>query len=191
MREKSLMTDSGGVVLVNNAGVAEIYAEGEPLSKLRSSFNNTLNTNVTSVAATTTAFLPLLHSKDPNPSPNTNLNITPRIINISSARASLTNSSQGKMPPTQVVSYSVSKAALNSLTIELAKTERERGDGKGVEVFCANPGFCRTQFNGFTGTRDPLEGAEVVVGLIMAERGAFGSGGVWEFEGGEMKVVPW
>ena len=154
---------------------------------IRENFNATFNTNITSLYTVTLAFLPLLH-----------LSTTPKVINISSGRASLTRSSDGKLPPTKVVSYSISKAAVNSLTIELQKVEdalREEDGRDGIEVgrgkvefFAANPGHCKTAFNGFKGTKDPLDGAEVVVRLVA---GNGKKGGFWEFEEGVLREVPW
>tara|TARA_R110002060_G_scaffold56606_5_gene66973 strand:- start:814 stop:1308 length:495 start_codon:yes stop_codon:yes gene_type:complete len=154
---------------------------------IRENFNTTFNTNVTSLYTVTLALLPLLH-----------LSPTPIVINISSGRASLTRSSDGKLPPTKVVSYSISKAAVNSLTIELQKVEdalceEDRGEenevGRGnVKFFAANPGHCKTAFNGFKGTKDPLDGAEVVVRLVAGDGK---KGGFWEFEEGVLKEVPW
>jgi NAD(P)-dependent dehydrogenase (short-subunit alcohol dehydrogenase family) len=159
------------IVLVNNAGITSPL-KTQNLSTLRDNFNSTFNANITSVAGVTTAFLPLLHF-----SPN------PKVINISSGRASLSRSSNGNLPPTAVVAYSVSKAALNSLTIEMQKAEdaleKAEGTGEGwgkIEFWAANPGHCKTAFNGYRGTKDPLEGAEVVVQLVMAKRGQWKRG---------------
>jgi len=173
-------------VLVNNAGIAMFPSSSSP-KDIRENFNTTFNTNVTSLYTVTLALLPLLH-----------LSPTPIVINISSGRASLTRSSDGKLPPTKVVSYSISKAAVNSLTIELQKVEdalceEDRGEenevGRGnVKFFAANPGHCKTAFNGFKGTKDPLDGAEVVVRLVAGDGK---KGGFWEFEEGVLKEVPW
>lgn len=95
------------------------------------------------------------------------------------------------------MAYSVSKVALNALTIEFQKSEdaRENGEekrkGKEVEFYAVNPGHCKTEFNGYKGTKDPVDGAEVVVRLVGAEKGEFRKGGFWEFEEGEMREVPW
>lgn len=97
-----------------------------------------------------------------------------------------------------MVAYSVSKAALNSLTIEMQKAEdvlkKDEGKSEGwgkIEFWAANPGHCKTAFNGYRGTKDPLDGAEVVVQLVMGERGRWKKGGFWEFEEGVMREVPW
>ncbi|KAG4428463.1 hypothetical protein IFR05_016049, partial [Cadophora sp. M221] len=126
-------------VLVNNAGIALFPSSSSPTA-IRENFNTTFNTNITSLYTMTQAFLPLLH-----------LSPAPKVINISSGRASLTRSSDGKLPPTKV-------------KMEDALVGEERGKGE-VEFFAANPGYCKTAFNGFRGTKDPLDGAEVVVRL--------------------------
>ena len=120
------------------------------------------------------------------------------MINISSGRASLGRSAVGNMPPTAVVAYCVSKAALNSLTIEMQKSENmlkhDEGKGEGwgkVEFWAANPGHCKTAFNGYKGIKDPVDGAEVVVQLVIGARGQWKKGGFWEFEEGMMREVPW
>lgn len=155
-------------VLVNNAGIA--LRHKDDLDEQRQTFHTIFNTNITSIAVTTTALLPLLPAK---------------VINISSGRASLQRSVNGKLPPTAVVAYSVSKTALNALTVEMQKaSERTR-------FWVANPGHCKTEFNGYRGTKDPLDGAEVVVRLIGAGDGEYGKGGFWEFEEGVMREVPW
>jgi NAD(P)-dependent dehydrogenase (short-subunit alcohol dehydrogenase family) len=170
------------------------------LKELRENFNTTFNANITSIAVITSSFLPLLH-----------MSSAPKVINISSGRASLSLSSGGKLPPTASVSYSVSKVGVNALTVEMQKAEdvmlkeREEGGRRGSEggnvigigktrFWAVNPGFCRTAFNGYRGTRGPVEGAEVVVRLVLDEEGVYGKGGFWQWEEGEeggMKVVPW
>jgi NAD(P)-dependent dehydrogenase (short-subunit alcohol dehydrogenase family) len=154
------------------------------LADLRDSFNKTFNANLTSVAAVTSAFLPLLRH-----SPH------PRVIHVSSGRASLQRSTAANFPPTAVVAYSISKVALNALTIEQQKVENARKgdekDGGRVDFYAITPGHCRTAFNGRRGTKDPLDGAEVVVRLLMAKRGEWKAGSFLEFEAGEMGEVPW
>jgi NAD(P)-dependent dehydrogenase (short-subunit alcohol dehydrogenase family) len=167
-------------VLINNAGVASIPEKAD-FSDFRSSFAQTFDVNITSVALLTTCFLPLIR-----------LSTAGKVINVSSGRASLHNSSTGNMPPTVAVAYSISKAALNSLTIEMQKVEDAEGpQGSDVRIFAINPGHCKTSFNGFRGTKDPIDGAEVVVRIVGDEKGDYGKGRFWEFEEGVMREVPW
>jgi NAD(P)-dependent dehydrogenase (short-subunit alcohol dehydrogenase family) len=119
--------------------------------------------------------------------PLLNATPAPKVINVSSARGSLTRSTAGKLPPTAAVAYSVSKTALNALTIEFQKTEDVSEHGK-VRFYAVSPGHLKTAFNNFRGTKDPLDGAEVVARLVCEEREG---GTFWEFEGGEMRNVPW
>lgn len=176
--------------MVNNAGLGARPKSNTP-ADIRSNFADTFNANIASVYVTTSLFQPLLHRSK-----------APKVINISSGRASLTRSSTGNMPPTQVIAYSVSKAGLNSLNIEMQKVEDALGKegesegeekiGRGkTEFFAANPGHCKTAFNGFRGTKNPNDGAEVAVRLALAGEAEYKKGGFWEFEEGVMREVPW
>lgn len=80
--------------------------------------------------------------------------------------------------------YSVSKTALNVLTIEMAKSYPD------VDFYAANPGHCKTALNGYRGAKDPLDGAAVVVELALAEKGRYALG-FWQCEDGVMGEVPW
>ena len=95
------------------------------------------------------------------------------VINVSSGRASLGIATSGKMPPTVSVPYSVSKTALNALTVEMA---RDPANAR-VRFQCVSPRHCRTEFNGFRGTWEPLEGANVVVKLVNHEEGRYANAG--------------
>lgn len=161
-------------ILVNNAGIAIL--ERPDGSNIQESYAQTFNTNITGVALMMSTYLPLMKESSPDP----------RIINISSARASLHLSSTGNLPPSRVISYSVSKTALNALTVEYAKAEPT------VAFYAASPGHCKTAFNGFRGTKDPLDGAKVVVELALAEKGKY-ENGFWQLEGDEKEAsrVPW
>ena len=53
------------------------------------------------------------------------------------------------------------------LTMEMSRDPAN----KDVEFQLFSPGHCKTAFNGYRGTRDPLEGATVVVELVKAEKG--------------------
>ncbi|KAK4691386.1 hypothetical protein P7C71_g5604, partial [Lecanoromycetidae sp. Uapishka_2] len=160
-------------ILINNAGIGVF--EKPDHSNLQESYAETFNTNIIGVALMMTTFLPLMKETSGDP----------RVINISSARASLHLSSTGNLPPSRVISYSVSKTALNALTIEYAKAEPD------VRFYAASPGHCKTAFNGFRGSKDPLDGAKVVVELALADEKY--ANGFWQLEGDEEKAspVPW
>lgn len=168
---------------MNNAGTAVVQKTDE-LADLRNSFNATFSVNVASVAAVTSAFLPLLRRSS-----------YPRVIHVSSGRASLQRSTGANFPPTAVVAYSISKVALNALTIEQQKIESARKgneeDGSIVDYYAVSPGHCKTAFNGWKGPKDPIDGAEIVVRLVTAERGEWKAGSFLEWEEGNMREVPW
>jgi NAD(P)-dependent dehydrogenase (short-subunit alcohol dehydrogenase family) len=142
-------------------------------SNWREVYNYTFDGNITSVAVVTKAFMGLLEKSS-----------DPRVINISSLRGSLGLLTAGKLPPTQSVAYGVSKSALNALTIEMGRAN------KAILFQCASPGHCKTAFNGYRGTKDPLDGALVAVELALSEREKYISG-FWEHEEGGMRQVPW
>lgn len=64
-------------------------------------------------------------------------------------------------------------------------------EDKRVQFWTVSPGFTKTKFNGFRGTKDPLESSEAFVRLLEAEKGKVPPGTFWEFEGGEFRTVPW
>lgn len=147
-------------------------------SEMRSTYNRTFDVNVTSVAMAIELFLPLLRQ-------------SPRgghIINVSSARGSLGRSSSGKLPPTVAIAYCASKTALNMLTVEYGKDPANEN----VVVQAVSPGHCRTGFNDYRGTKDPLDGAKVIVHLLHSGTSDFGNG-FWQMEDGDASPVrvPW
>ena len=126
-------------ILVNNAGIT--IAEGPDGSNLSQSYAEIFNPDVTSVALMMSTFLPFMKETSQDP----------RIIN-----ASLSLSTCSALPSSRVIAYSVRKTALNALTIEYAKAE------PGANFYAASPGRCRTAFNGYRGTKHPLDDAKVV-----------------------------
>src|SRR5262249_35711056 len=76
-----------------------------------------------------------------------------RVVNVSSGMAQL--SSMAGAGPT----YSISKAALNALTIQLAAATR----GTGVLVNSVDPGWVRTRMGGSSAPRSAEQGAETIV----------------------------
>lgn len=159
-------------MLINNAATASLEKDAQDI---RDIYNRIFNTNVASVVKTCELFLPFMKetSKDP------------RIVQVSSARSSLSRVASGKMPPSVAISYSASKAALNMVTLELARQNPD------VAFHLASPGHCRTDFNNNQGTKDPLDGAKVIVDLVLEERGR--ECRLWEIEGDDTEPaqIPW
>lgn len=133
-------------ILVNNAGVP---ASRTPPSEIDvAEMRHVFEANVFAVVAVTNAMLPLLRQSP-----------AARIVNISSLRGSLGD--QGAFVGQPSVPYSVSKTALNALTVHYA---RELASAS-VKVNAAAPGHVATDFNNFRGTRTPAEGASIAIKL--------------------------
>ncbi len=97
-----------------------------------------------------------------------------------------------QLPPAAVISYCVSKAALNMLTVHLQREEEARADDETrVAYWAASPGHCKTAFNGYRGSKKPEEGAEVVARLLEAAAGEFEAGTFWQYEDGVLGEVKW
>jgi NAD(P)-dependent dehydrogenase (short-subunit alcohol dehydrogenase family) len=139
----------------------------------RAHFVSTYNINVAAVVVTIQQFLPLL-SIQPDP----------RIINLSSQTGSLQYAATTTHFLTGERGYSVSKAALNRITIDLAKLYPQIG------FYCVCPGFCKTNLNGYQGVKSPVEGARMVEELVVAERGKYGFG-FYAFEDGQVINHDW
>jgi NAD(P)-dependent dehydrogenase (short-subunit alcohol dehydrogenase family) len=82
-----------------------------------------------------------------------------RVVNVSSGAGSLSRM-RGYAP-----AYSISKAALNALTRQLAT--HTRGD---VKVNALDPGWVRTEMGGRAGPRSPEAAAEDVLWLATLPR---------------------
>ena len=158
------------IVLINNAGIA--LAEEDPVD-FRSLWTQVMNTNVISVRIICELFLPLLRKSD-----------DPRIINISSLRGSFDRVTKGRNPPVISSPYSTSKAALNMMMLEMASKDPN------VTFFAVSPGHCKTAFNGFRGTKHPVDGGTAATELSLAEKGKY-EAGFWENEENGMQEVGW
>lgn len=160
--------------MINNAGVGLIH---DSFADMRTAYSRTFDVNVTSVAMAMDIFLPLLR-KSPHG----------RVINVSSARASLELSSSGQLPPTVAIAYCASKTALNMLTVEYGKA----AENSSIAFQAVSPGHCKTEFNNYRGRKEPLDGAKVIVALLDDNVGQFGPG-FWQMEDGDATPVkvPW
>ncbi len=142
-------------VLINNAG---IYPDNGAsiLTAPRELLIRTLNTNSFGPVKLIQALLPLLEKAD-----------NPRIINVSSGNGQLDGLS------TSVPSYSLSKLALNGITILMADALRSRN----IAVFAMCPGWVRTDMGGQSAPRSPEQGADTAIWLAiegtLADSGKF------------------
>jgi len=133
-------------VLVNNAAV--LIAEGAALLKIPvDEFRATFEANVFGVLEVCQAFVPGMIARSYG-----------RIVNVSSGAGQLSSMT------TYAPAYSISKAALNALTIQLAASTK----GRGVLVNCVNPGWVRTRMGGRGAPRSVEEGADTIVWLATA-----------------------
>ncbi|KRC66571.1 short-chain dehydrogenase [Aeromicrobium sp. Root236] len=123
-------------ILVNNAGIlpeATTPDADRPLDL--GLFRRTFDTNVFGAAAVSQAFLPLLRASDAG-----------RIVNVSSRMGSLTDQLDPTSPYASMVlpAYQSSKAALNGLTVALAKSLSDTR----VRVNSVCPGWVQTDLGG-------------------------------------------
>jgi NAD(P)-dependent dehydrogenase (short-subunit alcohol dehydrogenase family) len=140
-------------ILVNNAGIALDWYPGSQLTV--EALQDTFETNVFGVFRVTKALLPLLKKSKHG-----------RIVNLSSGLGSLTRNaaSDGSLTiRNMLLAYCSSKAALNMITIQLAKELKDAG----IKVNSANPGFTATDMNQHRGPRTVEQGAATPVRLAM------------------------
>ncbi|KAK1834061.1 hypothetical protein QBC39DRAFT_398872 [Podospora conica] len=154
-------------VLINNAAILHHKTETS-LTLTPSAFHSHMATNVLGPALTLAALLPML-------APDA------RVVNVTSGLGSLELLSNGTIA-VEATHYSVSKAALNMLTVHQA-----RQVPRGVVVVCVDPGHAKTEMGGAGATTEP---AESVAGIWRVVRGLRGedSGRFFVFSG---EGVPW
>jgi NAD(P)-dependent dehydrogenase (short-subunit alcohol dehydrogenase family) len=141
----SMATDTfGGVdVLVNNAAVLLGENTGvlaTPIDDIRATFE----TNVFGAIAVSRALVPGMLARGYG-----------RVVNVSSGAGQLSSMT------TYAPAYSMSKAALNAFTRQLAAATR----GTGVLVNSADPGWVRTDMGGPHAPRSVEQGADTIVWL--------------------------
>lgn len=168
---KTIAADFGRLdILVNNAGVND-RGDGPAPTAQPDAVERVLRTNFLGALAVTQAMLPLLRKSKAG-----------RIVNVSSGLGSLTRSGQSNPSSTNLIGYSASKAAMNMLTVQLA---RLLGDTP-IKVNSAAPGYTATALNDFRGTQTIPEGAAEAVRLALL--GDDGPTGTFSERAG---VVPW
>ena len=151
-------------VLINNAG---IYPdEGMNILNItREQLVTTFQTNTFGPIAVVQAFLPLLRKARNG-----------RIINLSSGLGQLDGMSSG------IPSYSLSKLAVNGVTILLASALK----GEGITVNSMCPGWVRTDMGGASAPRSVEQGADTAVWLA-SEASADLTGKFFR----DRKEIPW
>jgi NAD(P)-dependent dehydrogenase (short-subunit alcohol dehydrogenase family) len=130
-------------VLVNNAAVLVGESHGV-LQTTVEDLRATFETNLFGVVAVSQAFVPAMLARKYG-----------RIVNVSSEAGQL--ASMGTYAP----AYSMSKAALNAFTRQLAADTR----GRGILVNSACPGWVRTDMGGPGAPRSVEQGADTIVWL--------------------------
>ena len=162
-REVAALTDSLDV-LINNAGM---LVSGERFGALTAkSLTDTFAANVAGPLLLTQALAPLLEKgRDA------------KVMNISSVLGSIERASQFGTP-----SYSISKAALNMATRQLAHALAPR-----VTVFCVHPGWVRTDMGGSSAEITPQVSVSGLLNVLDASKPA-DAGSYRDYRG---KTLPW
>jgi NAD(P)-dependent dehydrogenase (short-subunit alcohol dehydrogenase family) len=143
-------------VLVNNAGVLPEATNPEPAEVVDASmFRATFDTNLFGSVAVLEAFLPLLRKSPAG-----------RIVNVTTTMGSLTDQTDPASPYYGVVvpAYQASKAALNNVTIALAKALADTS----IKVTSVCPGYVQTELTPANRTQAPLTPAEAAEVLHRA-----------------------
>jgi NAD(P)-dependent dehydrogenase (short-subunit alcohol dehydrogenase family) len=149
-------------VLINNAGILD-HDEGSIFELHPQRLRRMFETNTIGALLVSQTFLPLLRQSEFG-----------RIINVSSGAAQL--SDMGTWAP----AYSISKTALNGVTVQLAHA---------LPKFAINsvcPGWVRTDMGGANATRSVAEGASGIVWLA-ADAPQKETSKFWR----DRKVIPW
>jgi len=148
-------------VLINNAGISG----GFPQSALNATidqFKTVFATNVFGVVSVTQAFIDLLQKSQ-----------EPRIVNVSTAMASLSLAAEPSAPgyDNKLAVYQSSKSALNMYTINLAYELRDTP----FKVNAVCPGWTKTDFTNQQGTSTVEEaGARIVKYALIDKDGPTG-----------------
>ncbi|GAA3969715.1 SDR family oxidoreductase [Mucilaginibacter dorajii] len=143
-------------VLVNNAGISGGFPQSA-LSATIDQFRAVYETNVFGVVAVTQAFIDLLKKS-----------VEPRIVNVSSAMASLSLAADPSMPgyDNKMAVYQSSKSALNMYTVNLAYALRDLP----FKVNAVCPGYTKTDFTGHQGTSTVQEAGQRIAKYALIDQ---------------------
>ena len=162
---------SGGAldVLINNAGITGVLMPAGELTAAQ--VQAVYDVNVLGPVRMLHAFLPLLERS-----------ASPVVVNVSSGLGSLTYGAdpQGQYSKVIAPAYCSSKAALNMLTTQYARTF------PAMRINAVDPGYTATDLNAHRGTQTVSEGTDAIV--AMATIGPDGPTGTFVSRDGP---VPW
>jgi NAD(P)-dependent dehydrogenase (short-subunit alcohol dehydrogenase family) len=143
-------------VLVNNAGISGGFPQSA-LDVTLDQFRKVYETNVFGVVAVTQAFIDLLKKSS-----------EPRIVNVSSAMASLSLAANPDVPgyDNKMAVYQSSKSALNMYTVNLAYALRDLP----FKVNAVCPGYTKTDFTGHQGTSTVQEAGQRIAKYALIDQ---------------------
>jgi NAD(P)-dependent dehydrogenase (short-subunit alcohol dehydrogenase family) len=162
-------------ILINNAGIHPEFPQGIfsfeqlPLDLLMQIYQ----TNVFGAFLAMHEFLPLLRKSDAG-----------RIVNVSSSVGSLTEQSNPASPYYGITTtgYNSSKAALNALTIQLAKQLTDTN----IKVNSICPGWVQTDMGTESAPRTVAEGVRIIMQMATLPQDG-PNGGFFNEDG----IIPW
>ncbi|RBQ11482.1 SDR family NAD(P)-dependent oxidoreductase [Pedobacter miscanthi] len=159
-------------VLINNAGIRGQQPQ-PPTSVDIDSIRSIFATNLFGTIVLTQAAMPLLKKSN-----------APRIVNVSSELASLTlhDNEHWKFYSFKDAGYGPSKTALNAYTVMLAYELRDTA----FKINAVDPGYTATEFNGFKGTGDVSDAADLIFKYATLDQ----SGPTGQFHSKEGQL-PW
>ncbi|NHN25274.1 SDR family oxidoreductase [Flavobacterium jejuense] len=141
-------------ILINNAGISGGFDQSA-LTSSTEQFREVFETNLYGVVSVCQTFVELLKKSD-----------KPRIVNVSTAMASLTLFSDFNNHTTRFVAYQASKTALNMYTINLAYELRETN----IKINAVCPGYTQTDFTGHQGTSSVEQAAKRISKYTLIEQ---------------------
>jgi NAD(P)-dependent dehydrogenase (short-subunit alcohol dehydrogenase family) len=143
-------------VLINNAGISGGYPQSALTATLEQ-FKTVYATNVFGVVSVTQAFIDLLKKS-----------AEPRIVNVSTAMASLSLAANPSVPgyDNKLAVYQSSKSALNMYTINLAYELRDTA----FKVNAVCPGWTKTDFTNQQGTSTVEEAGQRIVKYALIDQ---------------------
>lgn len=137
-------------VLVNNAGINYDTHQTPSTADLQY-VQETLETNLMGVWKSTQGFLPLLQQSN-----------NARIVNVSSGGGSISDMSSSNSSSTPA--YSISKAALNALTVKFAK------EFPNMRINAVCPGWVATDMGGLSAPAPVSEGGRSVMWAVLLDQ---------------------